>query len=158
MLSNSYVILREVKTNISPYNLLRFLFAALLFLSFTHSDSGKNLLFHYGDSEAYKHYASGPRNELAKLICVLDFFKNRKLKIVVDGHEYEAYSTLKGSKSDLMAGYRNEKADYFIREYFYRSDAGDIMYLKFSNGELLPLRDFLLDQIAKIEELSKRSK
>lgn len=127
-------------------------------LSFTYPDSNSDFFENYQNSDAYKRYISGQQSEFSKLIFMIDSLKNKNLKLISDGHEFNAYDALKDSKKDLLTDYRNEKANYMIQRYFYRSDSGEIMYLKFPNGELKPLRDVLLARVKKIEQLSSKNR
>ena len=108
------------------------------------------------ESNAYKQYLKRPKVELSRLIYLMDRFKSTDFKVVYDGYVYDSDYALKVSKQYISDHYKNEKAENWVQLNSYRSTASHkIIYLKYSDRKLRPLRDALVDELHLLQPLEK---
>ncbi len=106
-------------------------------------------------SEAFQRYSRRPTTELSKLIFLIDRYKNSELKVMYDGHEYTAVESAGYAKTFLSKNYKKGAADYWVKNHCYRTEpAGNIIYVKFSDGSKRPLKDILLEDLGRLQKLS----
>ncbi len=106
----------------------------------------------YKESQAYKQYERRPKNELSKLIYVMDRYKGSSYKVVFNNVEYESAEALKYAKSYVAKHYHKENAESWIKDHAYKAPSGDVIYIKDTAGKLTPLRDAL---VAELKPLTK---
>lgn len=96
-----------------------------------------------------------PRNEAikterTKILKVIDSLRNSKLKVIFDGIEYDMNFALLKAKMFVFKNYKNEKATTWISQNLYRSPGGEIIYLKYPDGDMRPIRDVILARLKMI--------
>ena len=102
-------------------------------------------------SPAYEQFSRQKASELSKLLFLLNRFREAQVKVVYDGHYYEAPEAVRLAKNYLMKNYRKEKADYWIRKYCYKTEGGNVILLKDTGGKMKPAQDFALEELAALE-------
>ncbi len=101
---------------------------------------------------AYQQYEKRPKNELSKLIYLMDLFKGTDYKVVYDHREYDAKTALQEARNYIAKHYdaRNQDALGWVQIHAYRPSGGDIIYLKFPDGHTEVLRDVLAAELGKL--------
>lgn len=105
----------------------------------------------YQESSAYKQYQRRPKNELSKLIYVMDRYKGSDYKVIFNKVEYDSLEALKYAKSYIAKNYKKEPAESWIKEHAYKSPSGQVIYLKEPSGKVLPLRDALVKELQPLK-------
>ena len=110
-------------------------------------------------SKAYQEFLKKPANDLAKMICVLNYFRTAPVVVQYEGIDYPAQLAYPVGLVYLMTNYRNEDPQAWIKKNCYRTLSGNsIIYLKFQDGKTRPARDVLLEKFRELEEaLGKRA-
>ena len=98
-------------------------------------------------SPAYQQYLKRPKNEMSKLLYLMDRFKQAPLTVIYDRVEYESDIALKHAKSYVAKHYQRQNAAEWIQENAYRSLHGSVIYVKFPDGEKRVLRDVLIEEL-----------
>jgi len=135
---------------------------AAAFLSCGMASSGKSAdgLEPLAESQAYKDFLKKPANDLAKMICILNYFRTAPVVVQYEGIDYPAQLAYPVGLVYLMTNYRGEDPKVWVKKNCYRTLSGDsIIYLKFENGKVRPARDVLLEKFQELEEaLSQQGK
>jgi hypothetical protein len=110
------------------------------------------------ESEAYQRYIKRPDSELSKLIYLIDRFVGQDIKVVYDGNEYDAPKAARYAKKYLAQHYdENEQADRWLKIHAYRSSpGGNIIYLKYADGESRVMIDVLLEELQRLHGVRSR--
>jgi|GEM_PF-1805480 len=94
-----------------------------------------------------------PLSEVEKLNWILDKYRNADLEIVSNGvalkpHEMwlKAKAALVYTKADVSS------AGEWIGEYCYRLTGGSVLYFKYPDGRLTPVRDVFLKELAILNQ------
>ena len=133
-----------------------FLAAAALLCCLNPYQKSSNLVSSFRESQPYYQYVHQPKEEMLKLFLVMDQFKNTKFKVIYEGHEYDINLALLKAKRFLNTHYKNEKADQWVQVNLYRSQSkGEIIYLKYPDGKLRPLRDVLIEELHLLQSASR---
>ncbi len=108
----------------------------------------------FQESAAYKQYTRNPKSELSKLIYLMNRFRDSDLKVLYDGHDYTSDYAIGEAKKYIARNYHKENAEKWIKKHAYRaqSGGGDIIYLKYSDGKLRPLRDVLIEELEALQK------
>ena len=138
--------LKGIKRFLSAFVLAFFVFS---FPSLAASE--ESVLVPFKESAPYQQYLRRPKGELSKLAYLMDRLSTPDLKVLSDGDEFAADYFMKDAKRYLPYS-RHENAVNFIKNYFYRSDSGTILYLKYPDGHLRSLRDVLLEELMDLEK------
>ena len=86
--------------------------------------------------------------ELPKLLAVMEQFRNTSFKVIFDGIEYDIDLAVKKTKQLIRKHFRSGKAEIWVKNYLYRSPAKrEIIYLKYPDGDLRPLRDVIIERL-----------
>jgi hypothetical protein len=102
----------------------------------------------FRESEAFQRYLRGPRSELAKLLFLINRFRDTEYKVIFNGNTYDANTAVKYARDFIYKRYRNEPAGRWVKIHAYRSDpGGKIIYLKDPEGAMRPVRDALLEEL-----------
>lgn len=105
----------------------------------------------FQESAAYKQYQRRPKNELSKLIYLMDRYKGSSYTVLFDGAEYDSFKALKFAKSYIAKHYQKEDAASWLKEHAYRSPSGKVIYLKTPEGKTEILRDSLIQELKLIQ-------
>ena len=106
------------------------------------------------DSPAFKHYKQRSKNEISKLLYLLERFHNTEFKVIYDGTTYDANTAIDLSRAYITQNYHGEKALSWIRINANRSTPkGAVIYMTFPNGKKRPLRDVLIEELAALEKI-----
>lgn len=103
------------------------------------------------ESPAFKQFSKQPQTELAKLIFLLNRFKESKVTVVYDSHSYPAPDAVKKAMNYLKRHYHKETAEYWIRNYCHKTKSGKEILLKNSTAETRSALNFALDELKKLE-------
>lgn len=102
---------------------------------------------------AYKQYELRPKSELSKLIFLIDLYRGSDALVVFDGIENTSSVALSYARKYIGDNYRKEAADDWIQKHAYRAPkSGQVIYMKFADGSVAPLRDILLEQLKRIAQ------
>jgi hypothetical protein len=104
----------------------------------------------FQETPAFKQFQQRPKNELSKIIYLMDRFKAAPLTVIYDRVEYDSNKALKYAKSYVAKHYKREEAEAWIKEHAYRSLNGSVIYVKYPDGQKLPLRDLLIQELQLI--------
>jgi hypothetical protein len=108
-------------------------------------------------SKAYQEFLKKPANDLAKMVCLLNYFRTAPVMVRFEGIDYTAQAAYPFGLVYLMTNYRNEKPDAWARKHCYRSIfTNKIIYFKFEDGSLRPARDVILEKFVELEEAQKQ--
>ncbi len=104
-------------------------------------------------SQAYQEFLKKPANDLAKMICVLNYFRTAPVVVQYDGIDYTAQASYPVGLVYLMTNYHNENPEQWAKRHCYRSLFGNnIIFLKFQDGSSRPARDVILEKYHELEE------
>lgn len=101
-------------------------------------------------TSAYQQYSLRPKSELSKLIFLIDLYRNSDVQVVYDGVENTSEVALGYARKYISDNYRKENAEAWIKEHAYRAKSGQIIYVKLVSGQVVPLRDLLLEQLHRL--------
>jgi hypothetical protein len=105
------------------------------------------------ESEAYRKFLKRPKNELSKLLYLIDRYKDTKIKVIYDGFHYDAAHTARVTKKFLFGNYKNESALHWINAYCHRTDPrGNLILVKTPDGDVREARDLLLAELEILEK------
>lgn len=106
------------------------------------------------DSNAFKQYQKRPKNDLSKLIYLLDRYNAPGVQIRISGNLYDSAQAFPYSKGYLAKNYKTgENAEAWLRKHCYRSlSTNDIIYMRVDGGDFRPARDVLIDELKSIEK------
>lgn len=100
-----------------------------------------------GNSPAYQKYQNRPKNELSKLIYLMDVYRGTDYKVVYNKMEYDSTAALQTAKNYIAKHYSNQNALEWVQQHSYRSTGGQIIYLKSADGKSEILRDALVREL-----------
>lgn len=127
--------------------------ASFVFCGKVPAVSGAEVLPPIAESQAYKDFLKKPGNDLAKMICVLNYFRNAPVMVQYEGVDYLPQVAYPFGLVYLMTNYRNENPEEWVRKTSYRSLANNsIIYFKFKDGSYRPMRDVLIEKLKELEE------
>jgi len=93
----------------------------------------------------------GLHPEFAKILFVMESYRDSDFKVVLDGTQYQIRSAFGRAQSYLRRNYHGEVAEAWIKNHLYRSSQrGEVIYLKFPDGNQRPLRDVLLEDLRRL--------
>lgn len=101
---------------------------------------------------AYKQYQKQPKTEMAKVNYLFNRLNKAPAIVLYDGHEYEMQEALKLAKGYFYKHYRKESAEYWIQNYCYKTDAGNVILFKLADGSKVPVRDIALRELNAIQK------
>src|SRR5258708_861222 len=104
-----------------------FLFVFLFLLSSHRGFSFDLSLPPAQEDPAYKQYQKQSQSELAKINYLFNRFSRAPLEVLYDSYDYKMPEAIKMAKSYLYQHYHKEKAEYWIKNYCYRSDGGQVI-------------------------------
>jgi hypothetical protein len=106
------------------------------------------------ESTAYKAYRNQPKTEMAKINYLFSRFAQADLTVIYDGYEYEMQEAMRLAKSYFFKRYKKEPAEYWIKNYCYKTDSGNIIMFKGKDGSMKPARDTILEELALLHKVS----
>ena len=100
-------------------------------------------------SAAKPVYSLPAVSEFDKLNLILERYRSKDIKIIVDGREYRPYLVWLKARSILIKN-RNKIANAatWIKNNCYRSQKGNPFYIKYHDGRTLLMRDVFLSELA----------
>lgn len=108
-------------------------------------------------SQSYQEFLKKPPNDLAKMICLLNYFRTAPVMVRFEGIDYTAQAAYPFGLVYLMTNYRNEKPNDWAKKHCYRSIfSNKIIYFKFEDGSLRPARDVILEKFIELEDAQKK--
>ncbi len=119
------------------------------------STAGSGFISPFKNSKAYSMYLRRPRGELSVLFYLLDCLKTSDVKVLFKGTEYNPVQLNALVRCYVMANYKKEKAEDWIRARAYKSARGNIYFLKYPDGSKKVLRDVLLEELARLKQAKK---
>lgn len=106
------------------------------------------------ESMAFKQYQKQPKSEMAKINYLFNRLNKSPMKVLYDGHEYEMSEAMKIAKNYLFKHYKKEPADYWIKNYCYKTDNGNVILFKLTDGSKVPVREVALQELSGLEKIS----
>ena len=108
-------------------------------------------------SQAYQEFLKKPGNDLAKMICLLNYFRTAPITVQFDGIDYTAQAAYPFGLVYLMTHYRNEDPEQWAKKHCYRSLFGDnIIFFKFQDGSSRAARDVILEKYHELQEAQQK--
>ncbi len=108
-------------------------------------------------SQAYQEFLKKPANDLAKMVCLLNYFRTAPIVVRFEGVDYTAQVAYPFGLVYLMSNYHNEKPDAWAKKHCYRSLFGNnIIFFKFPDGSSRPARDVILEKYHELEEAQRK--
>lgn len=104
---------------------------------------------------AYQQYERRPKNELSKLIYLMDYFKVQNVLVNYDGYDYDSEKAARVAKNYVAKNFKSgDKAEKWLKIHTYRSQPrGNVIYFKYPDGKRKPMRDVLLKELEILEEI-----
>lgn len=110
-----------------------------------------------GQSQAYQEFLKKPGNDLAKMICLLNYFRTAPVVVQFDGIDYTAQVAYPFGLVYLMTNYRNEQPVQWAKKHCYRTLFGNnIIFFKFQDGSSRPARDVIIEKYHELEEAQQK--
>jgi hypothetical protein len=107
-------------------------------------------------SKAYQEFLKKPGNDLAKMVCLLNYFRTAPVIVRFEGVDYTSEVAYPFGLIYLMTNYRGEKPEAWARKHCYRSIfSNSVILFKFQDGSSRPARDVILDKFVELEEALK---
>jgi len=108
-------------------------------------------------SQAYQEFLKKPDNDLAKMVCLLNYFRTAPVVVQFEGIDYSTQIAYPIGLVYLMTNYRNENPEKWARKHCYRSIfSNKIIYLKFQDGSSRSARDVIIEKYHELEEAQKK--
>lgn len=105
------------------------------------------------ESEAFRRYLRRPKTELARLLYLADRFLNTEFQVIYNGHPYDSNTAVKYARSYIFKNHKKEKAESWIKVHAHRAgNSGEIIYVKYPSGAKRPAREFLLEELQRLDE------
>lgn len=106
-------------------------------------------------SQAYKKFTRRPKNELSKLSYLIDRFQTMGIKVMYEGHEYDAPTAAGYAKKFLADKYKGKgDAAQWVNLHCYRSPhSNKLIEFRFNDGTSKPARDILLSELKVLNSL-----
>ncbi len=93
----------------------------------------------------------GNKQELAKLLYVMEIYRNKDVKIIFDGIEYDINHALTEAQRLITHYYKGQPAGDFVQTHLYRTPFQDqIIYMIMADGMRRPLRDVFLEELQNL--------
>ena len=100
------------------------------------------------ETRAFRRYVRGPQSDLAKLLCLIDRFRDTDVQVIYQGHPYDASTAIQFARGYLARNYKNQKPDRWIKaNVTLRGFDGRMPEFKFSTGKSRPVVDVLLEEL-----------
>ncbi|MFH0984367.1 MAG: hypothetical protein V1882_02400 [Candidatus Omnitrophota bacterium] len=104
-------------------------------------------------SKAYQEFLKKPGNDLAKMVCLLNYFRTAPVVVRFEGIDYTAEVAYPFGLVFLMTNYRGENPEAWARKHCYRSIfSNSVILFKFQDGSFRPARDVILEKFVELEE------
>lgn len=102
-------------------------------------------------SMAWKQYQLQPKSELTKINYLFSRFSHADAEVIYDGHEYKMPEAIQIARKYFLNHYNKESAEYWVKNYCYKSDAGNLIILRGKNGAMVPARDAVLQELMRVQ-------
>ena len=111
-----------------------------------------------GESMAYRQYQRRPKNELSKLLFLIDRFAQSKVEIIYDGFHFPAAKAAGMARWFLSRNYKKQTAEEWIFQWCNTTvPRGKIILVKLPDGSTELGREVLLGELAALERLEKKT-
>ncbi|OGX14372.1 MAG: hypothetical protein A2351_01970 [Omnitrophica bacterium RIFOXYB12_FULL_50_7] len=138
-------------------NVVLFVSCSFIFWGTVPAALGSEGLEPVAQSQAYQEFLKKPGNDLAKMICLLNYFRFSPVVVRFEGIDYTAQAAYPFGLVYLMTNYRGEKPDTWARKHCYRSLFGNnIIFFKFQDGSSRPARDVILEKYYELETAQQK--
>lgn len=128
-----------------------------IFLGSVHTVWGAEGLEPLAQSTAYQEFLKKPGTDLAKMICVLNYFRTAPVVVQYDGIDYTAEAAYPVGLVYLMTNYRNEQPEEWAKKHCYRTLFGNnIIFFRFQDGSSRPARDVIIEKYHELEEALRK--
>jgi hypothetical protein len=108
-------------------------------------------------SQAYQEFLKKPDNDLAKMVCLLNYLRTAPVVVQYDGIDYSAQLAYPVGLVYLMTNYRGEQPVQWAKKHCYRTLFGNnIIFFKFQDGSSRPARDVIIEKYHELEEALKK--
>ena len=92
----------------------------------------------------------GSQKELAKIMYVLEIYKNRDLTVRYNDTEFNINVALETAHRLISSYYENQVAEDFIQAHLYRTDQNKVIYINYADGSRRPLRDVFIEELGQL--------
>ena len=106
------------------------------------------------ESTAFKQYRQQPKSEITKINYLFSRLSKSPMKVLYDGHEYDMPEAMKLAKSYFYKHYKKESAEYWVKNYCYKTDSGNVILFKLTDGKTVPVREVALQELNGLEKIS----
>lgn len=90
--------------------------------------------------------------EFGKLMQLMQRFSSENIEVFVDGNSYAPRQVMGMVRQYLAQNYDpGDSAESWIREHGHLSPKGNIIYFKYPNGEMEPMRDVFLQELKSLK-------
>ena len=103
------------------------------------------------ESPAFQQFSKQPKSELSKLIFLLNRFKESRVTVFYDKHQYTAAEASKIAKDYLVRHYHKEPAEYWIRNYLHKTPKGNEILVKGTDADIRHALDLALQELKTLE-------
>ncbi len=107
------------------------------------------------ESSAFRQYQLRPKNDLSKLIFLIDRFTQTDIEIIYEGFHLPAVKAAGIARWFLGRNYRHETPSEWIYLWCNKTvPNGKLIMVKFSDGTVRLGREILFDELAELEKAS----
>jgi len=108
-------------------------------------------------SQAYQDFLKKPSNDLAKMVCILNYFRDAPIIVQYEGIEYTPQIAYPVGLVYLMTNYHNENPEQWARKHCYRTLSGNsVILMKFQDGSSRPIRDVIIEKYHELEAAQQK--
>ncbi len=107
------------------------------------------------DSPAFQQYLRRPKNDLSRLIYLLERFGQSDVEIIYEGFHLPAAKAAPIARWFLGRNYRHEPPSQWIYQWCNKTiPNGKLILVKFSDGTVRLGREVLFEELAALEKAS----
>lgn len=138
-------------------NVVLSLSVCFIFLGSVHTVWSAEGLEPLAQSTAYQEFLKKPGNDLAKMICILNYFRTAPVVVQYDGIDYTAEAAYPVGLVYLMTNYRGEQPEEWAKKHCYRTlFNNNIIFFRFQDGSSRPARDVIIEKYHELEEALRK--
>jgi len=108
------------------------------------------------ESRAFLQYQRRPKNDLSRLLFLIDRFGQSKVEIIYDGFHFPAFQAAGVARWFLARNYKKQTPEQWIFQWCNTTiPRGKIILVKLPDGSTELGREMLLGELAALERLEK---
>ena len=110
------------------------------------------------ESSAYRQYQRRPKNDLSKLLFLIDRFAQSKVEIIYDGFHFQAAQAAGMARWFLSRNYNKQTAEEWVLQWCNTTvPRGKIILVKLPDGSTELGREVLLGELEALDLLDKEA-